>query len=386
MAAMAPACSSSDAETASPGAAVGTTPAVMVSTATFGPDGRSVYVGAFPDIPTGDVGTERMAEFGNAYVYTYGSAIFVWDRDALTVTRYEVDDAHELVKGQTLSFTQFGLQFSADHLFVSPTRAYVLLAAENLIVVWNPETMQLTTTFPANLPPLDGLDTYAAPVGVSGENVYWALLSTDYDSLKVYPKNVLVVAPVNADGPVTIVEDERCVPSLGGYIVNSGDVYLVGGADADALAAYNPAGTYPNSCILRVRAGSMSFDPDYRIDLLQAANTPSVVGSWLIDDASVLLRVWDASDPLPSVIDEYWSASNFISKRIALADGQVEDFPDPPKGGFTSNVQYRVDGATYLSLPNADGSADIVYRIAATGTEPIFTIPGGSFWGLGRLR
>jgi hypothetical protein len=145
--------------------------------AAVSPEGRQIYVGAFPGVPSGDISTDGMVEFGDAYVYTFDGAIFVWEREALTITRYEVSDDYRLIKGNTLAFTQFGLQLSADHLFVSPKRAYVLLAAENTVVVWNPKTMALGATFPANFPVMDGFDTYPAPIGVSGGNVYWALLS-----------------------------------------------------------------------------------------------------------------------------------------------------------------------------------------------------------------
>jgi hypothetical protein len=82
----------------------------------------------------------------------------------------------------------------------------------------------------------------------------------------------------------------------------------------------------------------------------------------------------------------YWSAQNFISKRISLESGDVADFPALPKGGFSSNIQDRIDGATYFSLPRADGSADVAYRLLPEGIAEAFSIPGAGYWGMGRAR
>jgi hypothetical protein len=368
------------------GEVAGKKPALMLSVATFNPEGRQIYVGAFPELPEGNVGTDNMVEFGDAYVYTYDGAIFVWEREALQITRFDVDDDYKLIRGGSVSFMEFGLQLSADHVFASPTRAYVMLATENRMVVWNPTTMEIESSFELEFPDRKGFDTYAAPLGVSGDRVYWALLTTNFDALEVYPKNVIAFTDARKDGPVTFVEDDRCVPSLGGYIVSSGDIYLVGGADADAVANYNTDANYPGSCVVRVPAGSDEFDPDYMIDLWKAANTPSISGTWLIDDDNVLLRAWDSEVPLPATYDDYWAGTDFVSKRLELESGEVSDFPALERGGFSSNVQYRVDNATYFSLPNADKSADEVYRLGKDGIENVFSIPGGGFWGFGRLR
>jgi hypothetical protein len=64
----------------------------------------------------------------------------------------------------------------------------------------------------------------------------------------------------------------------------------------------------------------------------------------------------------------------------------VADFPALPKGGFSSNIQDRIDGATYFSLPRADGSADVAYRLLPEGIAEAFSIPGAGYWGMGRAR
>jgi Domain of unknown function (DUF4374) len=366
--------------------AAGAAPAVMLSVIATNPDERLTYVGAFPEVPSGEVGTDGMLEFGDAYYYAFNGGVFVYEREQATVTRYDVSDSYQLIRGKTVSFVNFGFTSGADLSFVAPDRAYAMVGAQNLVIAWDPARMEITGTFPAGLPTHADLDTYPAPIGVSGSNMYWALLSQNYDALQLYPRNVVAIAPAGADGPVTLVEDDRCVPALGGYIMTNGDIYLVGGADADAIAAYNPSAAYPSPCIVRIRAGATEFDPDYYVNLRQATGSPSIVGTWRINDESVLARVWDPTEPLPPVIDDYWAGQSFISKSIDLATGAATDFPALAKGGFSSNIQDRIDGATYFSLPRADGSADVAYRLLPAGIEEAFSIPGAGYWGMGRVR
>jgi uncharacterized protein DUF4374 len=381
------ACGSSDGTILpAPAPGEGSAPAVMLSVISSNPDGRLTYVGAFPDVPSGEVGVDSMLEFGDAYYYAFDGSIFVWEREQAAITRYEVGDDMSLARGNTISFVSYGFKFGAELTFVSPTRAYMNVSEQDLVIVWDPSTMEVTGTFPANLPTPEGLDTFPVQIGRSGDNVYWAVISTNYDAVEVYPKNVLAIAPADEDGPVTIVEDDRCVPALGGYITGNGDIYLVGGADADAIRAYNPAAAYPPTCVVRVKANATEFDPDFFIDLTQATGSPALPGTWRIDDQYVLARVWDPEDPMPETIDEYWSGTSFVSKRIDIQTGEVSDFPAPPKGGFSSNIQDRIDGATYFSLPSAEGDADVAYRLGVSGIDEVFTIPGAGYWGMQRVR
>lgn len=373
-------------ETTRAGGERGTAPAVMVSVIGNSPDVRQTYVGAFDAVPSGEVRFDQMREFGDAYFYAFDGSIFVWQREEGSIVRFEVTDDLRLVQGKTVSFANFGLEFDGELTFISPTRAYMVVAGQGTVVVWDPTTMEITSSFPIPIPVREGLDTFPIQIGVSGENVYWAFISMNYDAQTVYPKNVVAIAPKDADGPVTVVEDDRCVPSLGGYVMSSGDVYLVGGADADAITLFNSTDDYPPSCVLRINAGASAFDPDYFFRLSDVTGSPSVVGTWRINDENVLARVWDPADPVPQVSDEYWSAQNFISKRIDLTTQTATDFPALPKGGFSSNIADAVDGSTYFSLPQADGRADVAYRLQTDGITEAYTIPGGGYWGMRRIR
>ena len=56
------------------------------------------------------------------------------------------------------------------------------------------------------------------------------------------------------------------------------------------------------------------------------------------------------------------------------------------KVGFYSNIQDLIDNVTYFPLPNSNGSGDVAYKLTTTGIELKYSIPGGGYWGMQRVR
>jgi hypothetical protein len=55
-------------------------PALLVAVIVEGPDDCAVYVGAVPEVPTGELDHSQFLELGSIDVYTSGGYVFVWDR------------------------------------------------------------------------------------------------------------------------------------------------------------------------------------------------------------------------------------------------------------------------------------------------------------------
>ncbi len=365
----------------------GTKPAVMLSTIAWDPDGRSTYVGAFPTVPTGSVDSKAMLEFGDAYFYSFDSSIFVWERDQVKITRYEVDDNMKLTKGNAISLQSYGFKYGADLTFVSPTKAIMMVSEQNKVIVWDPSTMTVTTSFDANIPVKPGFDSWPGQIGISGNYMYYTVFYSDYDNLKVYPKMMVAAVPVDGGTNVQIFEDDRALPGITGYVAANGDVYVMGSNDASSFKAYSSEGnSYPDAGILRIKKGETSFDPSYYINLNEVTGSKGIVGDWKIDDDYIMARVYDPANELPAAYDDYYGSQNFISKKINIKTGATEDYPALPKGGFSSNIQDWIDNMTYFSLPNNDASAEIAYRLKPNGIEEAFQIPGAGYWGMRRIR
>ena len=202
------------------------------------------------------------------------------------------------------------------------------------------------------LPEREGLDINAGAIGVVGDSVMWTLASGNFEDQRSYTRQSVAIAPAHDDGPVTVVEDDRpCLPGKG-YVLPNGDLYLISSWLSATYSIYGPTADTP-MCIVRIRAGTQVFDPDYYVNLHDVTGSPSVGGSVLIDDENLLLRVWDPADTLPVAPDDYWIAEGFQSQRLRmfnLVTAAVTDFPALPKGRTAFAWEHRIAGARHWFL------------------------------------
>jgi hypothetical protein len=90
-------------------ASEGKSPAVMVSTLVRSPDVSNLYVGAFSELPDGDVDLSKMLEISGGFdARAYNGYVYVWDGEAATYTRLSVADSLKLSKGPSVSFAALG--------------------------------------------------------------------------------------------------------------------------------------------------------------------------------------------------------------------------------------------------------------------------------------
>lgn len=361
--------------------------AVMVSVVSENPDSRQSYVGVFPDIPSGDVTAEGMREFGDAYFSVYDGSVFVFEREQGEILRLEADEDLRLVEGGRISFANYGVQFSADNTFISPTRAYMVDGGSGQIIVWNPREMIITGSFDANIPQREGLETFPGVGVFHGDYVVWPVMSSYFDTVSFYPKMVALVASATTDDPPFVVEDDRCLPTYRGYSNSAGDIYFHGNADG-GWRHYTMQADIPPACVLRMKAGEVSFDPAFSIDIGAATESPIIYGSWRVSDRYWIERVWDPEVPLPVAYLDYLAGDDFVSMLLDLETGEASPFPAVPRGGVASGIEDLVDGKTYVPLPSADGGGEVVYEVMTdgSGVAEAFTIRGGGYWGMGRLR
>jgi hypothetical protein len=378
-------CSSDDDDQT--GGGRGTAPAVMLSLISSNPDVRTTYVGAFSSVPTGNVSNSNMLEFGDAYYYAFDGSIFVWERDAVLITRYEVSDDLKLTKGKSISLINYGFKYGADLSFISPTKAIMMVSEQNKVIIWDPSTMEVTTDFPANVPAKAGFDVYPAPLGASGNYMYYSLFYSNYDDLKIYPNATIAAVPTDGTKEVKVFETTKTLPGITGYVDNAGDVYLIGDSDASVYSIYSTEGAgYPPAGIVRVKSGQTAFDNAYFFNLETITGSQGLVGNWKIDNDNILCRVWDPADEFPKTFSDFYGGNKFISKKVNIKTGEASDFPSLAKGGFSSNIQDFVNNVTYTSIPAADGSADVVYGIRTTGVSEAFRIPSAGYWGMKQIR
>jgi hypothetical protein len=391
------ACSGGDARVVLPGAsgdAAGAAqpgeegPAVLVAAFVRNPDGRNIYVGAEPDVPTGELDYSRYLEFGNVDVTTDAGYVFVWDRDPATMTRYTVGADLALVAGPTISFANYGVSGSLAHVFISETRAYTPSPQLDSVVVWNPQAMEITGTLPMDPPERPaGLETFFFDGRRVGDRVIWSLASTNFDGVSDHPAVAVAIASAFGDEPVQVVEDERCVGVDGTQVDAEGNYILRAGASWGTYAAYGERPEGVRTCLLRIRAGERQFDPDYLVDM--RALTGSYVNfPWFhVQGSQYLAQPWDPGVPLPEVLDDYWNGAGLTPMLVDIGTGESQPYPDVAGTIMVSSMEFELDGVAYYQLSQTgtvvNGSAQIS-ELRPTGLVPRFSLP--ELWALARIR
>jgi hypothetical protein len=366
-------------------------PALLVSVYVVGVDGdRSIYVGAVPKVPEGELDYSDFLEFGNVDVSTNGGYVFVWERDPALMQRYAVNEDLSLTAGPRLSFANYGLGGGGELVYVSPTRAYMLSPQLDTVVVWDPSSMVITGTIPVELPERltqDGFEPFAHKPQLVGDLVVWQLVVGNFATSQVYPGVVLAVANANDEEPVRFVEDERCIGADGGYVDEHGDYYVRAGGYWGYYVAYgsNPAST--RTCILRLRAGEDQFDADYLVDLRELTGSYVNFPWFHVQGSQYIAPVWPGAQDIPEVVDDYWFSRDLQPLLVDIESGAVTPYPALEGAVVNSSAEYRVDGVSYYEWATealgGEGNANIS-ELRPTGLVPRFSLP--SLWAFARIR
>jgi hypothetical protein len=230
-------------------------------------------------------------------------------------------------------------------------------------------------------------DNFAHSGRVVGGSVIWQLNSLDTDEQVTHRATTLAIMSATSDEPWQIVEDTRCVATDGGYLDDHGDYYVRAGAYWGYFAAFGPDGASNRACVLRVRAGERSFDPNYLRDMRELTGTYINYPWFHVQDSWYLTQSWDPAKPLPADPGEFWSA-DLVPKLINLETGEARPYPDIDGTIMVRSTEYDVDGVRYYEM-NPAGYADnapnsVVAELRPEGVVEKFSLP--NLWALARIR
>jgi uncharacterized protein DUF4374 len=374
-------------------AAAALTPAVMVAVNVQMTDDSVLYVGAYPALPEGELDTSQMLEVGgSASAAAFNGSVYVWEGELGQYTRFSVDASLGLVRELSVSFMNLGGTGPSMTSFVSPTQAYTLTTENQQIIAWNPSDMTVSGSISteALVDPDYPRVEYGEPA-IFGDYVAWPILWSDYDAFRFKPEVGVALVRIGSSEPAMVVRDARCGAGWSLYTNAAGDLYATGNGYFGFAHFYGEeASTYPNDCVLRMRAGTTEFDPDYRVDLNAATGSPAVFHTWHVSDDTLLAAVWDPQmDPssLPTS-DDYWNAP-LLRTLVDLNSGTSTLVEGIPPSAVWSTVNYRLDDTLYV--PESDGSLELetvtstLYRVTGAGAERAFSV-AGDLWAIGRIR
>jgi hypothetical protein len=372
----------------------GTSPAVMVSLLVPGPDASNFYVGVYPSLPR-ELDLSAMLEIRSGYdARAFNGFVYVWEGESGTYTRYGVDERLRISEGPALSFRDFGGTGTVMTSFVSPHLAYSLTRDELAIVAWDPTEMAVLGSISGDAlidPEYPELD-YGEPV-VFGDYVAWPIQWTDYDNNRFSREVGVVLASTSSLEPATVLRDGRCGGGWSLFVDDRGDLYVTGNANFGYAHFFaSDAETTPNDCVVRIKAGTLEFDPEYVRDLNAATGSPAVYHPWHQQGRALVAAVWDpAADPVAIGPDDYWTTP-LLRKLVRIDDTSSQVIEGVSKSAVWSTLSHRLDDELYLLSTDGTpfggdgaGGRSSLYRVTEDGAELALS-SSGFLWSIGRVR
>lgn len=255
------------------------------------PDPRYMVLGANPHpanptafVPYGavvaDISDKTTVNLKNALIGDYASSgydlerkntIFLGSQLKPVITKVTINESGQLEKGDVMSLRNAGMttgQGSAFY-FINKTKAYFIDVKEYKSVTWNPEAL---TFDQASIVSFDGLKTGIPGTDAKasirdhkrvGDNVFiFARYQNSNGSFQKFGKVAVLNLKTNK---VTYASQNQCGHLQGIAATDAGDVYF---SSHSALASSERAGlTTDKPCMVRIKAGSTTFDPNYYVDL-----------------------------------------------------------------------------------------------------------------------
>ena len=245
-------------------------PAYLIQNEIQGQDGRTVFVHVLPSL-TAELDLSRTREFsGVSRARAAFGKVFVFEGESGEISRYAVTSEPALEFEDRFSLAPLGITvFNPSIVFISETRAYTFSADTRQVAVWNPERMEIIDSID-----LDGELASPAFFGLTdmtlssdGSVVFLPYVAFDFATNEAgLTEATVIVLSASESEVITVLSDPRCPPGRIGVVdPQSGDYIFVGDGFWGVVPNFAVNGPTPSSCLLRVPAGSTSFDPDWSI-------------------------------------------------------------------------------------------------------------------------
>lgn len=351
------------------------------------PDGRTNYLALTDSVAQEtelDPGTAmEVPGFSRFFAPETGGFFAIGDGESLEVTRFDVSEDGEFEQGASISFAQLGvtwLHYRA--VFFSETRAYYIDNTGGQIVIWNPRDMEIVGTFPLPDPVVEGYEGYETILPfykfpVVENRLFIPISWIDREVGTARDVTGLIVVDTETDTVLSYTETDRCPAATELAFDDNGDVYY--GTDY-YYPLYNAAvrGASRPSCVMRIRAGEVDFDPDYLLELeevtggratvsLTDSAEPGVAYISVLDEETL---PWEdfAAEPRFDEAWEWW--------RLDLETGEAARDPNIPVSG-PGVSSHTIGDDRYIVRAIDDHARSQIYRLSADGDhEPGYIAPG----------
>lgn len=166
------------------------------------------------------------------------------------------------------------------------------------------------------------------------------------------------------------------------WTAESGDVYVFSPSYAKTMADERQQTTLPAG-VVRIKAGSEEFDPNYYVNIEALTNGISFLRTWYIGGSKFLMLMYDM--PLAP-------ATTMTASRLAIFDVEsasltyVEGLPAAERISGFGTAPYSEDGKCYIAVTLTDDHPAIYAIDAATAVATKgLTVEATQIGGIGRL-
>lgn len=358
---------------------------------------RTTYVQTLTSLDIDEVDNDDALEIsGNGTVQVVGGKVYAGLAESPEVRRYAIDEAGRLQADGSITFLNEGLQrASFGNVMVSPTKAYQVSTEQYKVIVWNPTTLEITGSVDLAALRHPTLDVEFWTVTAHEGRVYVPVRYVDWDNGIIDRSVVLAVIDAETDQLVATLRDERCHSGGRPVFTPDGDAYVVadGRTWSAQLFATVAGQAAPPTCLLRIPAGQLAFDPDYLVELPSITGGRDAVGELEAAEngTGVAFVKLFHPDQLPAGVTPgtdfgFWQAPAYKMWRFELgAEPTATEVIDIPFGAIAWDGS-ATDGKLWVG-ESPDYSRSTVYAIdPATSTATRRFEMVGSFYGLQRLR
>lgn len=278
------ACSSDDDNSADPDPNPGGEDLYGVFWRVDNPDGRTNYVSLVEGIENGNVDPSNALEVsGKSRFFAPEDADYfvIADGEDLTFTRYNIgENGQDITEGGKFSVSNEGVtSLQKRNVFLSETKAYYIDNTQGQIIIWNPETMEITGSF--GLPPefADGYQGYSTQLGfgkyqLDGNRLIIPVGWVNFQAQTHLDKTGLAIVDVQQDEVLSYSEDDRVALAVEPAFMDNGDVYF---GVSERYAFSKEARSQDHSGgILKVASGSNEFDQNYDPDFMAQIDGESI--------------------------------------------------------------------------------------------------------------
>lgn len=240
-------------------------------------DNRITYVQVIDSLE-GTYDTSNAIEMpGNGVVMSHGDSIYVGLAEEPTWVKYSLDANGALAETGRLSLLNTGAAYiDYGNAIVNDTTAVTVLSEVPSAVVWDPSTMTITGEIDLSALVKDGLSLEVWTTVAQDGLVYVPGRYANWDSGTIFPGVSMTIIDPSKMTVVATATSDRCASGGRAVFDKNGDLYVMGDGRNYSIQMFaNAAGTpeaAPDNCLLRIKKGQTSFDPDFYVSI------PSLTG------------------------------------------------------------------------------------------------------------